>query len=286
VETIGGVGRAFTWSYDALYRLTDEVISGAAPVGTISYRYDAVGNRTNRTSTVSGITNQTFAYTGNDWLTTDVYDANGNTRTNGANVFFYDVENRLTNATVGGVSVSYTYNANGIRVRKSSGGVTTLYLVDDRNPTGYAQVLEELTVSGGITNLAKVYTYGLDLISQRDAASSTTLYFGYDGLGSTRYLTTTNAALVNVFAYDAFGTLIASNAAPQTDYLFTGEQRDAHLGLYYLRARYLNPGMGRFWTRDAHPENKQEPISLHRYLYASANPINNSDPSGHENLAS
>ncbi|MCS6897213.1 MAG: hypothetical protein NZM29_04505, partial [Nitrospira sp.] len=34
-------------------------------------------------------------------------------------------------------------------------------------------------------NLSEVYAHGLDLISQRDVPSGTTLYFGYDGLGST-----------------------------------------------------------------------------------------------------
>ncbi|MCS6897217.1 MAG: RHS repeat-associated core domain-containing protein, partial [Nitrospira sp.] len=93
------------------------------------------------------------------------------------------------------------------------------------------------------------------------------------------------ATVANVFAYDAFGTLIASNAVPQTDYLFTGEQRDPHLGFYYLRARYLNPGTGRFWTRDTHPGVNEDPISLHRYLYANADPVNRLDPTGRETLA-
>jgi RHS repeat-associated protein len=280
-ETVGGQSRTFTWQYDPLYRLTNEVITGAAPTGTISYRYDAVGNRTNRTSTVGGITNQTFAYTANDWLTTDVYDANGNTRTNAGDVFRYDVENRLTNAVVGGTSITIVYDGDGNRVRKIVGTTTNTYLVCRQNRTGYAQVLEE-RVNG---SLSRVYAYGLDLMAQRDVASGATLYFGYDGLANTRYLTATNAAVANVFAYDAFGTLIASNTAPQTDYLFTGEQRDPNLGFTYLRARYLNPGTGRFWTRDTHPGSRSEPPSLHRYTYCGNDPVNRLDPSGHEYTA-
>ncbi|MCU0772621.1 MAG: RHS repeat-associated core domain-containing protein, partial [Verrucomicrobia bacterium] len=163
------------------------------------------------------------------------------------------------------------------RVRKIVGSTTNGYLVDTRNLTGYAQVLEE-SVNG---TLSKFYAYGLDLISQRDVGGST-YYFGQDGLGSTRLLTTTNATVANVFTYDAFGTLIASNAAPQTDYLFTGEQRDANLGFYYLRARYLNPGTGRFWSRDSHPGKLYDPPSLHRYTYTHNDPVNGVDPSGNE----
>jgi RHS repeat-associated protein len=105
---------------------------------------------------------------------------------------------------------------------------------------------------------------------------------GYDGNGNTRFLTTTNASVANVFAFDAFGTLIASNAAPQTDYLFAGEQRDANLGFIYLRARYLNTGTGRFWTRDDFEGNREMPLSLHKYLYGHDDPVGNTDPGGNE----
>ena len=280
VETVKALNRTNNWFYDALYRLTNEVLIGAAPAGTNSYRYDAVGNRTNRTVVATGLTNQNFTYNTNDWLTGDVYDSNGSTRTNGPNIFFYDAENHLTNATVAGTAVAYTYTADGIRVSKTVGGTTTLYLVDDRNPSGYAQVLEELTVTGGTTNLAKVFTYGLDLIAQRDAGTGTRSFYGYDGNGNTRYLTGTNGAITDTYLYDAFGSLLASTGSTPNDYRYAGEQYDNTLGLYYLRARYLNAGTGRFWTRDSFAGNSQDPISLHKHLYVQANPVNNTDPSG------
>src|SRR6266700_6201356 len=91
VETVNGVSRTNQWSYDPLYRLTNETIT-ATSGGTISYKYDAVGNRTNRTSSASGVTNQTFVFNSNDQPTNDVFDSNGNTRTNSGNALFYDAE--------------------------------------------------------------------------------------------------------------------------------------------------------------------------------------------------
>jgi hypothetical protein len=41
-----------------------------------------------------------------------------------------------------------------------------------------------------------------------------------------------------------------------------------------------DPNVGRFWTMDAFPGNNSDPLSLHRYLYAHANPVNNVDASG------
>jgi YD repeat-containing protein len=191
--------RTNAWGYDQLYRLTSEVIAGTAPTGTISYKYDVVGNRTNRSSTVAGITNHTLAYNTNDWLTIDSYDNNGNTTTSAGVAYQYDYANRLTNANNGGVII--VYNAAGDRISKKVGSTNTLYLVDDRNLTGYTQVLEELTVISGVTNLARAYTYGLDLISQRQPSVSTN-FFGYDGLGSTRFLANSGGSLVNRFFED------------------------------------------------------------------------------------
>ena len=276
VETVNGVSRTNAWSYDSLYRLTNETIT-ATSGGTISYKYDSVGNRTNRTSTVSGVSGVTNSFNSNDQLTTDVYDGNGSTRTNGSNIFSYDVENHLTNATVGGTNIVIVYDGDGNRVKKIVGTTTNTYLVDDRNPSGYAQVLEEKTSS--TTNL---YTYGLDLINQRDASTGTKKYYGYDGNGNTRFLTTTSGTISDTYAYDAFGILIANTGTTANIYRYSGEQYEPNLGFYFLRARYMNPNTGRFWTRDSYEGSKQNPLSLHKYVYVTDNPINAIDPSGHD----
>jgi RHS repeat-associated protein len=278
VEIVNGVSRTNVWIYDPLYRLTNETLT-ASIAGTVSYKYDGVGNRTNRTSSVAGITNQTFVFNSNDQPTNDVFDANGNTRTNNGNTFAYDVENHLTNGVVSGTNIVIVYDGDGNRVRKVVGTTTNLYLVDDRSPSGYAQVLEEKIVSGGTTNLVRQYTYGLDLISQRDTA---TAFYGYDGNGNTRYLTATNAAVTDTYVYDAFGVVITNTGTTTNFYRYSGEQFDPNLGFVYLRARYLNPNSGRFLTKDAFAGSFQDPKSLHRYLYCANNPVNCVDPSGYD----
>ena len=55
-------------------------------------------------------------------------------------------------------------------------------------------------------------------------------------------------------------------------------------GLYYLRARLMNPLTGRFWNADSYEGNGFDPASLHKYLYANADPVNGMDPSGHLTL--
>jgi RHS repeat-associated protein len=177
--------------------------------------------------------------------------------------------------------VAIFYGADGNRIKKSVSGSVTLYLVAQVNPTGHPQVVEELTVSGGTTNLNKVYTYGLDLISQKQISGSAVSFFGHDGLGSVRFLTGTNGAVSDTYVYEAYGTQITSSGSgTSNNYRFTGEQSDADLNMYYLRARYYKNGTGRFATMDSFEGNNEDALSLHKYLYAADNPVNNIDPSG------
>jgi RHS repeat-associated protein len=234
-----------------------------------------VGNRTNRTSTISQLPAAVSSYNANDLLASDGNDNNGNTTASGANAYQYDALDHLTNVNSGQILLGY--DGDGNRVSKKVGGVTTYYLVDDRNPTGYAQVVEEWAGSG-TPALSRVYNYGLALVSQ--VVGTATTYFVTDGHGSTRLLLDNSANVLNAFAYDAYGTLIASNAVSQTAYLYCGQQFDTDLGFYYLRARYYKPDTGRFWTMDRFEGDQEDPVSLHKYLYGDADPVNNFDPLG------
>jgi RHS repeat-associated protein len=268
-------GRQVDWTYDKLYRLTKETIAGSgsrSANGVISYQYDAVGNRKQRDSTLAPVPAAAYTYDANDRLTTDTYDADGNTTASGANNYAYDFENHLTSQDSGAVTIAY--DGDGNRVSKTTSGTTTKYLVDDRNLTGYAQVLEE--ISGG--TVQRVYTYGLNRISQSQAAGTT--FYGYDGHGSVRLLTDATGAVTDHYDYDAFGNVVSQTGSTANVYLYSGEQSDPNLGLYYLRARYLNQLNGRFITTDPLPPVEDEPLSIHRYAYAFNRPIDLHDPSG------
>jgi len=281
-------GRTVSYAYDAVYRLTQETIDepGVANDQVITYGYDAVGNRTqmDRDGLVT-----IYSYDENDRLLTEAssagtltstYDANGNleTRGNGASSdsYTYDGENRLIAASVQtGTNpglVSYTYDADGMRTSKTSGGVTTTFLVD-KSPE-HAQVVVE---ASGAT--IATYTHGNQLISQSRTGSGTHFYLG-DGQLSTRQLTSSAGLVTDTYTYDAFGVTLSSSGTNPNGYLYTGEQFDPNVGFYYLRARYYDQGSGRFITTDPEQGSIFDPVSLHRYLYANANPIDNRDPSG------
>ena len=204
------------------------------------------------------------------------YDANGNVTSTGGKTFTYDSDNRLK--SMNGGAVTMVYDGDGNRVAKTVNGVTTRYLVDDLNPTGYAQVLEE-TVNGSVQ---RSYSYGLRRIDEIQLVNNTWMlsFYGYDGFGNVRQLTNVTGSVTHTYAYDAFGNKIDSTGTTPNNYLYRGEQWDSDLGLYYLRARYYNPLTGRFMTRDPEDGNPVDLKTLHKYLYAGGDPVNKIDPRG------
>jgi len=99
-----------------------------------------------------------FSYDANDRIGGDTFDANGNTISSAGISYGYDFENRLLMRG----AVTIVYDGDGNRVSETAGGVTTKYLVDTLNPTGYAQVMDELA-NGAVT---RTYAYGLRRISE------------------------------------------------------------------------------------------------------------------------
>jgi RHS repeat-associated protein len=256
-------GRTLNWSYDGIYRLTNETISldPHSNNGSVGYGLDPVGNRQSQTSSIPGIGTGSFTYDPDDRLNTETYDANGNTLTTGGKTFAYDFENRLKSMTEGSVTVTIQYDADGNRVAKTVNGVTTRYLVHDLNPTGYAQVVEEVT-AGAVT---RQYTYGLQRISQTQQIANawTPAFYGYDGEsvgGTVRLLTDLAGTVTDTYDFDGFGNEVNTTGTTLNVYLYRGEQYDPDLGLYYLRARFYNPLTGRFLSTD--PEAPCPPTRL------------------------
>ena len=294
-------GRSLSWSYDGIYRLTNEAITNApgGKNGALSYTLDPVGNRTSGTSSVSGLAPVSGSFNSDDELSAETYDQNGNVLSSGGKTFAYDAENHLISM---GSTVAVVYDGDGNRVSKTVSGVTTKYLLDDLNPTGYAQVVDELT-GGAVT---RTYTYGLQRIGQDQVISSTWTpsFYGYDGSGNVRQLTNSAGAVTDTYEYDAFGNKINSTGTTPNNMLYRGEQYDSDLGLYYLRARFYNPLTGRFLSRDLGPgddadddsddsggsvgmdvtdsegHDLTDPRNLHAYVYANGDPVNYGDPTG------
>jgi RHS repeat-associated protein len=138
--------------------------------------------------------------------------------------------------------------------------------VDDND--WLSQVIAELDGNG---TLKASYVRGDDLISL--TREDETWYYLYDGHGSVRQLADEDGAVTDTYTYDAFGNLTSRTGTTENSYLYAGEQFDGTTGLYYLRARYMNPSTGTFINMDTYSGSIFDPVSLHKYLYANANRI-------------
>ena len=168
---------------------------------------------------------------------------------------------------------SYRYDHAGNRVEKRTNGVVTRYVADTNG--SLAMVIAEISADGTV-----FYTYGLDLICMAAADGSLIRYYHYDGHGDVRALTDQTGTVTDTYEFDGYGNLTGRTGVTNNPYLYTGERYDAFSGLYYLRARYMNPSTGTFLTMDTYQGNLKAPASLHKYLYAHANPIAYNDPTG------
>jgi RHS repeat-associated protein len=262
------------YTYDSIYRMTEEAISRSEAKGTLTYGLDPVGNRQSLASTVTGISQQSASYNVNDQALANTYDANGNTLGANGKSYAYDSFDRMT--SFNGGSVTMVYDGDGNRVKKISGGVTTQYLVDELNPTGLPQVMDEVVKSGVAQ---RTYLYGLRRISQTQVASGTTSYYGYDAHGDVRSLMNNGGVVTDTYDYDAFGNVVGSTGTTPNVYRYQGEAFDSETGLYYMRARYYDPTVGRFLNVDQMTDQGEHP-----YSYAAADPVNGHDPTGTQDV--
>ncbi len=291
VETNGGPAESTTYAYDDADRLQE----AAYPDRTVTYTYDAVGNRKTERITDPADTplgDRTYTYDARDRLqsitdgvdaafaTTFTYDANGNqtsrTRAGETTELLYDARDRLQELHRGtDLLETYRYDYQGLRIKKSGPDGVRRYVYDDQS------VLLETDDFGN--TLAK-YDYGADRLLSLAHATEGRQYYLFDALGSVVTLTTPAGAVQERTKYDAWGNLRQTVGSSENPFRFTGYQYDAATGLYYAKARYYDPELGIFLTEDPFEGQLDTPPSLHRYLYAYQNPTVFRDPTGRQNV--
>ncbi|MFT3883602.1 MAG: putative Ig domain-containing protein [Gemmatales bacterium] len=269
------------YTYDPLGQLIGVTGTGQ---GAESYQYDSAGNRessTNHPGYTIGNNNQivsdgTFEYT---------YDRESNLTskreitTGTVTTYSYDYRNRLTVAeqrASNGVlltKVEFTYDAFNRRIAKSVNGITTYFVYDGDN------VWADLDNTGSIEAR---YLYGdaPDQLLARSRSVDGASWYLADGNGNVRDIAGSAGQLIDHIDYDSFGNILhQTNSSVADRYLFTSREYDAELGLYYYRARYYDPSIGRFLSEDPKGIAAGD-FNLYRYVGNS--PHNYTDPSGEQ----
>lgn len=163
----------------------------------------------------------------------------------------------------------YRYDGLGRRIDKQVNGVSIKYIYDNEN------ILMELD---GTNTLKARYTFGdqIDqpLVMERDGQS---YFYHTDNLGSITELTDVTGSIINAYVYDSFGNIVFQSGSIENPFTYTAREFDQESELYFYRARYYDPSIGRFMQED--PLGFQSGDS-NFYTYVSNNPLAYTDPSG------
>jgi len=245
---VPSLSRSFT--YDLGGKLTSNSVVG-------SYAYLAQGATALQPHAVQSAGAWTFAY-----------DLNGNQTERSTNAVLdrtigYDNDNRPVEVTQGGATVTYLYGPDGERLKKVTPSGTTLYLPD-----------AELDPAGGWT------TYPAPEIKRANSALNV---LHSDHLSSVRRITDATGALTRSSVYEPFGKQVETVVAPLSPSEpkgWIGEITDPETGLTYLHARYYDAELGRFLSPDWW-DVSDPGVGTDRYGYSLGDPVNKSDPNGH-----
>ena len=261
------------YTYDSMERLIKESLNGAVT----SYGYDLAGNRI--TKSTDGRTER-YLYNNRNQLTElhrekDVvrysYDPAGNlTEENyltadGASTqklrYAYDVYNRNVSVTGDDFTQKNHYDAEGYRDSITEKDKVTNFVYQG------GMLLHELDED---KNPARHYVLGNEYIGLDHN------YYLTDEQGSVRYVLDAAGNVQNDYRYDAFGQCIAGHENIPNRLRYNAQIEDDLTGLYYLRARYYNTGIGRFTQEDVIYND-----GLNLYAYCGSNPVMYADPSGY-----
>ena len=210
------------------------------------------------------------------------YDIKGNLTTNqNGHTYTWDFNNRMEGADTDSDSVDdlhFTYDAIGRRVSRNDGTTNTIFVSSGQ------QVIAEYLSGSQPTSPTEQYVYALYIDEPLiKIGTGGTLYYHRNRQYSIVALSDPTGNIVEQYAYTSTGvttTLDATtNPIPTTTknnpYTYTSRRLDPTLNLYYFRARWFDPQLGRFTNRD--PLQYVDGMSLYRGYFLGNGTL---DPSG------
>ncbi len=286
-------GTVTAYEYDDLNRLTKVTF---ADNSTIEYTYDFRDNRSTMT-TGSGTVTYTYDDAGrllSDGTVTYAYDNSGNliTKTQGSQIttFTYDYENRLKKISLPDSTIilyshypAMPFGAEKLAelgnqiISKVKGSQETRYLVNVD--------MDAIMSLGNDNSFQTWYAGGIqmdDIVVSNITDNSTTSarFYLRDILSTVSALADSTGSIINTYEYSPYGTPDPAGIADP--FGFTGRTYQPDSGLVYYRARFYDPQIGRFISKDRFKVHSQEPRRYNPYAYVLNNPINYIDPTGYE----
>ena len=294
--------KVITYQYDELNQLIREN-NGVLGI-TVLYAYDAGGNMTSRktyaytegaVSTVQ--TQDLFTYRTDGWKDqllswngkSYAYDAGGNPTVLRGMALTWGEGRRLKRIVGTAGEVTFAYDSDGKRVRKTSGGNTTTYYYNGNVLSGLVRkASKDAGTTGTGTTVQFVYdTQGKPFMLRVNG--KTDYFYLYNGLGDITGLVDSSNQVVVRYQYNSWGKVTSSedtsgvSLATLNPFCYRKYVYDPETGLYCLGSRYYDPEVGRFVNADDTDVIFAKPQELgnkNLYAYCDNNPVAREDYAG------
>ena len=292
VASVTSGGQQYSYTYDSMGNIATYSAPGK---GTVTYTYDNQGQLLK----AAGDTTYTYTYDGAG----NILTANGHTYTYGdttwkdlltafdGNSISYDAicnptsyyngtrwnftwanGRSLATASKSGTSLSFAYDANGLRTSKTVNGVTYRYyyaggklmrMTWDTNTIDFFYDASGLPYALKYNGTVYYYITNLqgDVMKLVDASGNVVASYEYDPYGKVLYTT---------------GPMADANPLRYRGYVY-----DQETGFYYLQSRYYDPVLSRFVNADSYVSTGDGIIGHNMFAYCNNSPVNALDPTGH-----
>ena len=263
--TIGNKTTAYQYNKNDELLRTDTLHTDTEKNDVVIYKNDKNGNQ------LAAVNRSEIPAEAKDTSYIDVDVTLGDNQLNDNVVNHYNALNQLTETLTKNYKVSFAYDAEGLRTGKTVNGEKTVYVWDGD------QVVMELSKGGAVQ---KRYIRGNDLVYADKGENTEKTYYVTDMHGNVVQLLDESGNVTKTYEYDSFGNEVKPEKKDENPYRYCGEYYDKETEEVYLRARYYEPSVGRFITRDTYTGESDEPLSLHLYTYCYNNPVDYLDDSG------
>ncbi|WP_349542337.1 RHS repeat-associated core domain-containing protein [Paraburkholderia acidicola] len=239
----------FGYTYNTENALVARVVSDASYQTGPANPALAIGSQGYTSNVINQYTNvASAAYTYND---------NGDLVNDGINTYGFDNDDRMVATSASGQNATYSYDPIGRRNQKTVGGTVTNYV------SAGQQEIADYSGTGSVL-YRYVYGSGVDEPLVRIDTTGNHSYLHADAAGSIVGVTDSTGTIVEKQVYTPFGVSDTHGPA-DIAFQFTGRRFDPESGLYYLRARYYSPMLGRFMSLDPLGRRPVAPRSFMEY---------------------
>lgn len=284
-----GVTTTFTWDDDGRLSSVEHARGGDA-LASVSVTRDARGDVLSATRdvpvTVPAVApfETLAAFDAASQNTAHTWDAAGRVLDDGARTYAWNDAGHLTSVSEAGVETTFTYDATGLRLSRTTASDTTAVVWGYGTPLPSPAILR----AGGADDRYVVTMPGGSVLYTVDATTDERSFFGFDESFHTLIVTDDAGAVTEAYRYLPYGQILAATDGASSPFTWGGQLgvlREGGGGLYRMGVRVYDAGARRFLS----PEpvvGSTHPADLNPYAYARNNPLRYADPLGESAVSS